>query len=225
MATTATLSTSIDFVPSAAISSSNPTSSSVPGRFTGTLANGTNEFAAYIANGTSIPDSQFDCPVQYSGLDYVDIPWLNMSVEQNQPYDRNVNYYDGYCGIKGAHPRMAYCCQNMQAQPPFLKYPDLPTYLAPDHCSQYCRFFPANLNYWLWCLTQEGDLVSNAFCRWDDGKSLSTSGSLSRDGPFDPDGYWIEYYRSTSPYCANSMSLRNICVVVLMANVLLDTFL
>ncbi|KAI7544947.1 hypothetical protein KC331_g6495 [Hortaea werneckii] len=115
------------------------------------MANGTNEFAAFIVNGSSIPDSQFDCPVQYSGLDYVDIPWLNMSVDKY--YDPNASFYDGYCGIKGAHPRMAHCCQNMQAQP--IKYPDIPIYLAPDNCSQYCRFYPADINYWLWCLTQE----------------------------------------------------------------------
>lgn len=156
------------------------------------------EFAACIANGTSIPDSRFDCPIHYSGLDYVDIPWLNISVEQDRASNRNINYYDRYCGIKGAHPRMAYCCQNMQAEPSFLRYSDLPIYLAPDNCSQYCRVFSADIDYWLWCLTQEGDSVSNAFCRWDDGRSLSSSGTLSRNGPFDPDGYWIEFARSRS---------------------------
>ncbi|RMY82855.1 hypothetical protein D0862_11875 [Hortaea werneckii] len=220
MSTSATLSSSVDFVPPSAVPTSTPaTSSSVPGNFTGTVANGTNDFSAYVANGTSIPDSQFDCPIQYSGLDYVDIPWLNMSVGEH--HESNGTSYDGYCGIKGAHPRMAYCCQNMQAQPPFMRHADTPIYLAPDNCSQYCRFYPADLNYWLWCLTREGDPVSNAFCRWDGGKSLSTSGSLPRDGPLDPDDYWIKEARSSSASLADSLSFWKTCVVVMVASVLM----
>ncbi|RMY56226.1 hypothetical protein D0863_13048 [Hortaea werneckii] len=220
MSILATLSSSVDNVLPSAISTTSPaTSSSVPDNFAGTVANGTNDFSAYIANGTSVPYSQFDCPVQYSGLDYVDIPWLNMSVGQHQ--ESNGTSYDGYCGIKGAHPRMAYCCQNMQAQPPFLNYPDISIYLAPDKCSQYCRFYPADLNYWLWCLTREGDPVSNAFCRWDNGKFLSTSGSLSRDGPFDPDDYWIKEARSGSSSLAGSVSFWRTCVVVMVASILM----
>ncbi|GAB7366153.1 hypothetical protein MBLNU230_g7715t1 [Neophaeotheca triangularis] len=217
MATTATISTSVDFVPSAAVSAGPyASSSSVAGGFTGTQANGTNEFAAYIANGTSIPDSQFDCPIQYSGLDYVDIPWLNMSVSPDD--DPDGAQYDGYCGLKGAHPRMASCCQNMQLGG--VEYPDLPIYLAPDNCSQYCRFFPADINYWLWCLTLEGDPVSDAFCRWDNGMSLSTSGSLSRDGPFDSNGRFIQQARSASPSLAGSVSFWRTCVGVLIASAL-----
>lgn len=218
MTMTAALSTSVDFISSETVSTSpHVATSSVSDNFTGTMANGTNEFAAFIVNGSSIPDSQFDCPVQYSGLDYVDIPWLNMSV--GRYHDPNASFYDGYCGIKGAHPRMSHCCQNMQAQP--IKYSDIPIYLAPDNCSQYCRFYPADINYWLWCLTQEGDSVSNAFCRWDDGKSLSTSGSLPRDGPFDPDGYWIQEARSTSPSLLNLVSFWRTIAGVLVAGLLL----
>ncbi|KAI7493667.1 hypothetical protein KC367_g8479 [Hortaea werneckii] len=227
MTTTATLSTSVDFRTSETFSTRpHATSSSIADNFMGTAANGTNEFAAYIVNGSSIPDSAFNCPVQFSGLDYVDIPGLNMSVGKN--YHPNASFYDGYCGIKGAHPRMAHCCQNMQVQPPFIKYPEIPIYLAPDNCSQYCRFWPADIDYWLWCLTQEGDSVSNAFCRWDEGKSMSTSGSLPRDGPFDPDGPWIKEAKSKLTFLANSASTASFwktCVGPLVVCVLLERLL
>lgn len=149
--------------------------------------------AAFIVTGQPIPDEQFSCPSNGSGTDFVTIPWSNMSVNVLRP-GANVSYEgynDEYCGIKGPHPRMAYCCQygQLSSSPS----PDAAIALAQsDGCSQYCPFFLADMNLWLYCLTQEGDTVTNAFCRLDGGVHLSTSGSVPRDGPFDPNSQVIK---------------------------------
>lgn len=132
------------------------------------------------------PRDGISCPANYSGPDYASIPWGNMSTK-----DARTTHVGGYCGIKGPHPRMAICCQTGMDQP--TSFPNAPIYLAEaDHCSQYCPFFPSDLDLWLYCLTQEGHTVSNAFCRFLNGSYLDTSGSLPRDGPFDPNSRLIQ---------------------------------
>ncbi|RMX81961.1 hypothetical protein D0869_06413 [Hortaea werneckii] len=208
MTTTAALSTSVDFISSETVSTSpHATTSPVADNFTGTVANGTNEFAASIVNGSSIPDSQIDCPVQYSGLDYVDIPWLNMSV--GKYHDPNASFYDGYCGIKGALlPEHAGPANQIPRHPYLSSSGQLLTVLTLLSCRHQL-------------LALEGDSVSNAFCRWDGGKSLSTSGSLPRDSPFDLDDYWIKEARSDAPSILDLFSFWRICAGVLLASLLL----
>lgn len=146
--------------------------------------------AAYIAHGHLIPDSEFSCPLNSSGIDYPSIPWSNMSVATFYD-DIHEETYKGYCGVKGPHPRMAYCCQHGQLQE--AADSNAAIALAPeDHCSQYCGFFIADIDLWVYCLTQEGDSVSNAFCRSDDGAYLETSGTEPLSGPANPDSQLIK---------------------------------
>lgn len=101
-----------------------------------------------------------------------------------------------YCGIKGSRPRMSYCCNKGHLALFGNNTYDAPIALAQaDHCSQYCYFYIANIDLWLYWLTEEGDTVSNAFCHSSDGSHLTTSGLLPRDGPFDPGSRLIEQYK------------------------------
>lgn len=175
--------------------------------------------AAYISNGTSIPESQFSCPSNASGIDFVTIPWSNMSTgvfgDCVSETDPNCN---GYCGIKGSHPRMAYCCQRGLFSKDII-YNDAPIALAEaDHCSQYCSWGFAFIDLWLYCLTEEGDTATNAFCHAGTGKALGTSGSAPRDGPFDSHDELIETYKdyinTSSGGKKASVSLYGVLVLV-----------
>lgn len=145
--------------------------------------------AAYVTQNRTIPDNQFSCPSNASGIDYTTIPWSNISLSVFP----NSYQYQTICGIKGPHPQMEFCCReaNPDVYPPGA-YPFSAIALAEeDHCSQYCQTFP-NLNLWLWCLTREGDTASNAFCRSGDSLYYHTSGTENRTGPFDPDAAIIK---------------------------------
>lgn len=177
---------------------------------------------AYTVNGPSIPDSKFSCPTNYTGTDYVNIPWSSMSIDHGEGQNHTDGYYYGICGIKGPHPRMATCCQNGQLQP--INYPNASIYLsAEDHCSQYCNFYLAIMDLWLYCLTKEGNSVVNAFCRSDDGTFLQTSGSLPRDGPFDPDNALIKDKKKL--YSSAGKSARVSLSLVLISSLLVLVFI
>ncbi|TKA21882.1 hypothetical protein B0A50_08618 [Salinomyces thailandicus] len=108
----------------------------------------------------------------------------------------HVGVYTGFAGIKGPHPRMEYCCNHgIVYRPPGL--PPQQIALAGDNCSQYCSLF-VTLNAWLYCLTEEGDSVVNAFNVFDGRTVFETSGSLPRNGAFDPDSRDIKDYRRHS---------------------------
>lgn len=111
---------------------------------------------------------------------------------------------------------MAYCCANVFTLDPG---GDSLIALANDSCSQYCRY-GGTFDLWLWCLTREGDSVSNAF--WISGgrEYFETSGSQPRDGPYNPHSIEIRDYKKknaatavvSSPYSALWVALAVTCV-------------
>lgn len=108
--------------------------------------------------------------------------------------------------IKGPNPRMAYCCQNA-AFSEANQYPERQIALAGDNCTQYCSAY-VDLDLWLYCLTRNGNLASNAFASLDyqeeaNGSAvgeryIQTSGSLPRSGPFDEGALMIKDYKQIS---------------------------
>lgn len=148
--------------------------------------------AAFIARNSAIPDNQFSCPSNASGIEYASIPWSNMSslVFYDPPAAPDVEE-EAICGVKGPHPQMYFCCKQGDIGD-VVNYDFSNIALAEeDHCSQYCDYF-GNLNLWIWCLTREGDTVSNAFCLSADKEYADTSGTENRSGPFDPDSQQIK---------------------------------
>jgi len=101
------------------------------------------------------------------------------------------DFLHSFAGVKGPHPRMAYCCQSGSNIAHDALDRDIA--LAEDYCSQYC-LFAGSLDLWLYCLTMEGDTVANAFFS-SDGTLVATSGSQLRDGPFNPKDEEILYYK------------------------------
>jgi len=181
------------------------------------------DMAAYIVTGTSIPFNHFSCPSNSSGPEYASIPWSNLSASVFETSTRASysNRYNGYVGIKGPHPRMAYCCQNA-ATSEANQNPERQIALAGDHCTQYCSAF-VDLDLWLYCLTQNGDLVSNAFASLDyqgdtnqssvGERYIQTSGSLPRSGPFDEGALMIKDYQQISSATFVTRSTTLLCAL------------
>lgn len=145
-----------------------------------------------IVTNAAIPDDAFQCPANNSGVDYATIPWSNLSVSALPTHPDP----SGFCGVKGPHPRVPHCCKYGHLSPTEVANSSI-ALAAADSCTQYCAFHTTSLDLWLYCLTEEGDTVSNAFCVSSNDEYYYTSGTEERDGPFDPDAPIIKDYQNS----------------------------
>ena len=59
--------------------------------------------ALWLTVAEPIPQDLFKCPNNISGVDYVALPWSNMS---QTVFGGHVNDTESFCGIKGNHPQI-----------------------------------------------------------------------------------------------------------------------